>query len=348
MSLTWQFTKLARDFNAQIYVTNDYDTLLAGVLSAWISKKLIHDAHELWPDQFVGVLRSPVIAWYRLVEYTLLKHASLVITVNEFISRELERRYHIERPQVILNVPKRMPSIVMPELQQKPTKIALYQGAYSTDRGLENLIRACEFFYADVVLVIRGYGQIEAQLRELAKPFTNCRIEESIPPNQLILAASKADVGIVPYLPTNLNNYFTSPNKLFEYIQAGLPVVASDLPFLRKIITENAIGYLFDPRNPRDIANSINTATRNEKLLLLRKNVLRIRNHYSWDEEQRKLVKIFGEADNSSDHVPYHRRHSRLNTIINDTPSDATSSKIKTLESHNVMVVTQFKSIKSH
>jgi glycosyltransferase involved in cell wall biosynthesis len=346
LCLTWQFTKLARDFDAQIYVTNDYDTLLAGVLSAWMFKKLIHDAHELWPDQFVGVLRSPVIAWYRLVEHILLKHASVVITVNEFISSELERRYHIKRPQVILNVPNRVPSIRKPELQ-KPIKIALYQGAYSTDRGLENLVRACEFLCADVALVIRGYGEIEAQLRELAKPFTNCRIEQPLPPNQLILAASKADVGIVPYLPTNLNNYFASPNKLFEYIQAGLPVVASDLPFLRKIITENEIGYLFDPRNPRDIANSINTATRNEILPLLRNNILRIRDHYSWNEEQRKLVKIFREVDNSSDHVSCHRRHSGLNAQTNDTSSDVAPSKIKTLESHNLMALAEFKSIRS-
>lgn len=96
----------------------------------------------------------------------------------------------------------------------------------------------------------------------------------------------------MPYIPVNTNNYFASPNKLFEYLQAGLPVVTSDLPFLRKIVTENKIGYLFDPRDPRSIADAINTATTEENLQLLRANVRKIKDHYSWEEEQGKLLAI--------------------------------------------------------
>jgi len=295
LDMTWQFAKAGRDFNAHIYTSNDLDTLLAGVLSAGASRKLVYDAHELWPDQFVGMgtVPSPLIAFFRIMEYVLLKRANAVITVNEFISSELQRRYGIRKAHVVLNVPRMLPQIEAGSSQPHTIKIALYQGLYIRNRGLENLVRACEFLSEDVMLVIRGYGEIEPELRQIAKPFENCRFEKPVPPNQLVSAASSADIGIVTYMPVNINNYLASPNKFFEYIQAGLPVVASDLPFLRKIVTENEIGHLFDPRDPKDIANSINIATREERLRVLKSNVLKIKHRYSWEEEQKKLITIY-------------------------------------------------------
>jgi glycosyltransferase involved in cell wall biosynthesis len=249
-----------------------------------------------------GPVPSSVVALLRISERVLLKRVDCVITVNEFISQELQRRYHVQRPRVILNVPKAVPQIEKLSLQPHVVKIALYQGRYARIRGLENLVRACQFLNKDVILLLRGYGEIEAELREIAKPFTNCRFEEPAPPGQLVCAASSADIGIVPYLPTNLNNYFASPNKLFEYIQAGLPVVASDLPFLRQIVIENEIGYLFDARSPEDIARSINLATRDESLRMLKSNVLKIRHRYSWEEEEKKLSRIYTDIELRSHH----------------------------------------------
>jgi glycosyltransferase involved in cell wall biosynthesis len=90
-----------------------------------------------------------------------------------------------------------------------------------------------------------------------------------------------------------VNNYFASPNKLFEYFQAGVPVVGSNLPFLRAVIIGSGVGHLFDASDPKSIAMAINAATRNERLKQLRINVLRVRGKYSWDEERKKLVGIF-------------------------------------------------------
>lgn len=289
--LTYQLAKVGRVVNAHVYVSADLDTLSAGVLCARGCRRLIYDAHELWPDQFVGTAPSPIIAAFRIAELVLLQAVDAVITVNEFISRELEERYKIRTPWVVLNVPMKESRA---PLSSRPRhgKIALYQGAYQEARGLENLIRACEFLRDDITLVLRGYGPIETELRDIAKGFGNCRFDNPVPQSDLVLAASSADIGIVPYVPVHLDNYFASPNKLFEYIQAGLPVVASDLPFLRKIIAGNEIGYLFDPSDPRCIADAINNAAKDENLLALRANVKRIQARYSWEEEQKRLLTI--------------------------------------------------------
>jgi glycosyltransferase involved in cell wall biosynthesis len=301
--LTWVLWRAGREFNAHVYFTNDLDTLLAGVLCSIGSRKLIHDAHELWPDQFIGmgVYASPAIAWIRLLERLLMKHADVVLTVNEFIAEELQRRYAITMPKVILNTPA-IDHQFEPSRRSglRSKKVALYQGLHTFHRGLEELVMACDFLKDDVILVLRGFGPNEERLREIAERFTNCRFERPVDMEELVpVAATTADVGIVPYVPVNINNYFASPNKLFEYIQAGLPVVGSDLPFLRKIILGDKIGYVFDPRDPRSIAQAINAATRDDILPVLRDNVRKIQQQYSWTEEQKKLLEAVNDVASS-------------------------------------------------
>ena len=301
--LTYVFWKAGRKFNAHVYYTNDLDTLLAGVLCSGASRILIHDAHELWPDQFIGmgIYRSPAIAWMRILERLLIRRAEIVFTVNEFIAEVMQKRYRIEKPHVVLNLPAVDP--LKPGKTPRKTgspKVALYQGLYTSQRGLENVIRACEFLENDVVLVLRGSGPTEQQLRAIAKPFGNCSFEAPVKMSETVTAAAQtADVGLVSYLPVNINNYFASPNKLFEYIQAGLPVVSSDLPFLRSIIAGNEIGLLFDPRDPGDIAAKINMATRDAMLAIFRANVNRVQRRYRWDEEQEKLVSLIRRLTHS-------------------------------------------------
>jgi len=295
LDVSLKFARVGRKLNADIYASNDLDTLLAGVLSASCpARHVVYDAHELWPDMLVGMgYPSPEIAFFRVMELILVRKVATTITVNEFISAELRRRYGISQPHVILNFSGNEARRTQRRFSSRTIKVALYQGAFIRNRGLENLIRACKFLHEDVELVMRGFGEIEKELRLIAEPFNNCRFDRPVPPDKLVLAASSADVGIVSYLPINLNNYYASPNKLFDCIQAGLPVLVSDLPFLREVVTKNKIGYLFDPRNPEDIARAINRATRSENLRVLKRNVLKIRDRYSWKEEQKKLVDIY-------------------------------------------------------
>jgi glycosyltransferase involved in cell wall biosynthesis len=169
----------------------------------------------------------------------------------------------------------------------------LYQGRYAPERGLENLVRAAHHLLPDIGLVFRGYGPIEGELRALASGTKNVRFVQPVPMEQLVDAARDADVGIVSYLSSNLNNYLASPNKLFEYIHAGLPVAASDIPFIRKVVCENDIGAVFDPKDPLSIAESLNRVTRPRELLRHRKRIIAAAKKYSWQVEEKKLLRTY-------------------------------------------------------
>jgi len=282
--------RTAKKQNAQIYCANDFDTLLATILAAGLDRVIVYDSHELWPDMML--VPEPVKAVARSIEKVLISRADFVMTVNEFIAIELASRYSLKRlPQVVYNCP-RVDSL---KLRKRRTsrKVALYQGLYAPERGLENLVRAADYLLPDICLVFRGYGVIEQELRSLSAGRRNVRFDTPVKMSELVSAASEADVGLIPYLPTNLCNYLASPNKLFEYIQAGLPVVASDLPFMRKLILENDIGMLFDARDPRSIASAINGSTRSRVLRRQRANLASVATRYNWEFESEKLLKSY-------------------------------------------------------
>ena len=288
-----RMARVARSLHADIYTSNDLDTLLAGVLARGSEGHLIYDSHEMWVDMWDPPLPAHIRGAYYHLEKTLIRRADAVMTVNPFIAQELAKRYEVKMPSVILNCPEKYGGSLPPRHTMSNTKVALYQGRYASKRGLENLIAATEYFEDDVILVMRGYGGPEHMLRLLAKDRPRCRFMDPVPMEDMVAKASEADVGIVPYLSTNLGNYYASPNKLFEYIQAGLVIAASNLPFLRKVLLEEEIGLTFDPYDPRDIAHVVNTLTREDNLTRLRRNVQKAARKYDWETEGRKLLDLY-------------------------------------------------------
>ena len=293
------FVKAGSVCNANVYVSNDLDTLLpAFICSLILDRNLVYDAHELWTDQLIGLYQeshgypSWLLSLLNNMESRLVKYCDATLTVNEFIADEMQTRHGI-RPDVILNVPRL--SEHSPRYFPQKIKTVLYQGAYGPGRGLENLLRACRYLRRDVTVSLRGFGAYETELRQIAESekITNCRFEGPVPQNHAIAAASRADVGVIPYVPLNLNNYYSSPNKLFDYIQAGLPVVASDVPYLRKVVTRYNIGFLFNAEDIKSIAHAINVATRPATLKRLKNNVEKIRPLFCWEMEEGKYLAIF-------------------------------------------------------
>jgi len=284
--------RAARKIDANIICANDFDTLLIGVLATGFDRILIYDSHELYTDMLlVPPYHKRILQFF---EKLLINRAHFIMTVNELIADVLTKRYSIRRPvYVVYNCPAQT-SVHSPKTRHtNKLKTVLYQGRYTYERGLENLVRASQYLLPDIQLVFRGYGDIEKELRSLASGRPNIRFEDPVAMEDVVEAARSEDVGIVSYLPRDLNNYLASPNKLFEYIQAGLPIAASNVPFMRKIILENDIGALFDPRDPQDIARALNKVTRTEELQRLRKNVAKVAENYSWKVESKKLLQLY-------------------------------------------------------
>lgn len=284
--------RAARKINANIICANDFDTLLIGVLATGFDRVLIYDSHELYADMLiVPPYHKRIVQFF---EKLLINRAHYIMTVNELIAEVLTKRYSIRKPvYVVYNCPAQTLVHSPKTLHAKKLKTVLYQGRYTYERGLENLVRASQYLLPDIQIVLRGYGDIEKELRSLASGRSNIRFEDPVAMEKVVEAARSEDVGIVSYLPRDLNNYLASPNKLFEYVQAGLPIAASNVPFMRKIILENDIGALFDPSDPQDIARVLNNVTRTEELQRLRKNVAKVAEKYSWTVESKKLLQLY-------------------------------------------------------
>lgn len=292
-----------RKLKADVYHSHDLNTLLAGYLSSRITKaKLVYDFHEAYIEQFPPGTYTRIWRFvYSFLEKILIKKSDRLITVCDSLRNWAVENYGISGVAVIMNVSR----YIRPDMRSEKHggKIVLYQGIYMKDRGLEQLIESVKYFNPGIKLILRGKGVIDDYLRQIVKDENLEDRVEFAPPvkmEELVKYASEADIGVIPYIATNLNNKFTTPNKLFEYMTAGLAIAGSDLPELRNIIIGNNLGRLFNPTDPKGIAKVINEILSDEVLLSgLKNNSLKAaRDKYNWEKESRKLITLYEKLCN--------------------------------------------------
>jgi glycosyltransferase involved in cell wall biosynthesis len=294
-------------FDPDIIHIHDLPYLSVGLYAKkYLRIPLVYDAHELYPE--IGTLTAQQKRDLSWVEARAIPHCDLVITVNPFIAEEMAQRYHIPTPEVILNavaVPDGF-QVTLPEdrfRQQFPIppehQILLFQGWLSLDRGLADLVRAMAHVPASIHLVLMGYGE-EAKItlsRLAIEENINQRVhfKDAVSQAELLFWTASADAGIIPYPPVDLNHYYCSPNKLFEFIQAGLPIVANDLPFLRQIVAGEEFGMVAPLTGIESFAQAIRTMF--EPGLggpnRFKKNLLAKAVNYDWQVEETKLLNLY-------------------------------------------------------
>ena len=292
----------ARAAHAAIYHAHDLNNLEVAYRAAQATgAKLVYDAHELFPEMANRWVRLKRKAWSHL-EGKLLPRADLAITVNELIAGEMVNRYAVPPPLVVLNCPDPPPGFDPTKPHNhirerlglpQERKVVLYQGWMSEGRGLEGLVGCAQHLANGAAVVFMGYGEYQAELEKLASKEPQGRIYflPAVPQRELLAYCASADVGVIPYQAVDLNNYYTSPNKLFDFIQAALPIVGSDLPYLRKVIVEDALGVVAKLDTPEAYANAINSVlTRSDGGEGLRANLRRVAPSYTWKTQGEKLV----------------------------------------------------------
>jgi glycosyltransferase involved in cell wall biosynthesis len=297
----WRAYRLARREPIDAVHAHDLNTLAAGAaIARHAGARLVYDSHELYPD--VSTLSELESRVWRTLEPPLIRRADRVITVCESIGEELVRRYGIAPPQILLNCPPAseegrgdpLALRQMAGIESEP--IVLYQGGFVPNRGLEALVRAAALLHRGVI-VLMGWGRLESELAAIVRREglqERVRILPPVTQAELARYTAGADLGVIPYEPVGLNNYFTTPNKLFEYIAAGLPVVASDLPELRKVLVGRRVGLTFAHVDPAAIAEAVNAVLGDQTLLAeLRANALAIRDEYTWERQAMKLRAIY-------------------------------------------------------
>jgi glycosyltransferase involved in cell wall biosynthesis len=294
-------------YEPDILHIHDLPRLRVGALAKKkLQVPLIYDAHELYPE--IGTLTSLQKKILSKKEKRFIKDADAVITVNEYIAAELANRYKIKLPEVIFNStrwPKpKCKSECFDRFREhfgidKGSKIILYQGWMSTSRGLQELTRAMKFVPEFIHLIFMGYGEALGELKEIAqvelKMENRIHFMDAVSQEDLLMWTASADAGIIPYQPVDLNNYFCSPNKLFEFIQAELPIIANDLPFLRKVLEGEGFGIVHKLKIASDYGEAINKMFDEsaETLQFCKENLRNKRSKFCWDNEEEKLLKIY-------------------------------------------------------
>jgi glycosyltransferase involved in cell wall biosynthesis len=226
--------------------------------------RVVYDARDIYMDagnlaRTRGVVRAAVAR----AEKRWARRADRVITVNQPYADVMAKRFAVTGPLVVMNCsyrfqpPEPRPRRFHERLGLDPTcRVVLYQGGFSAGRGIEQLFEAIPTI-DDAVLVLMGYGHQEAVYRERAEGDDlrgRVHILPAVRPIELLDWVASADVVAMPIQPTTLNHRLTTPNKLFEAMAAGVPVVASDLPGMAPIVRETRCGLVVDPTDPGAIA----------------------------------------------------------------------------------------------
>lgn len=282
---------------ADIIVANDLDTLPAACLASVIKRRvLVYDSHEYFTEVPELVDRRTVRNIWQRIEKLILPKVKYAYTVSDSIASAYEREYGISM-KVIRNMPFRITKVQNDNsLRTGNEKIIIYQGALNMGRGLELAIGAMKYT-ENCKLVIAGGGDLETELKALAGSLNlgnKVLFLGIVPPDQLVKFTAQADMGISLEENKGLNYYYALPNKLFDYIQARIPVLVSDLPEMSAIVKRYGIGRVVKTSDPCELS-AVFTEMMSDGTIIAKwkQNLETAAAKLCWENEECKLLEIY-------------------------------------------------------
>ena len=285
----------ARGERVDLWLANDWPTLpIVRKLAAETGVPYAYDTHELAIDEYAERwvwrhVQQPVIA---AIERIGIKGAAFVTCVSGGIAERLAEFHGLaRRPQVVRNIPPYEPSVFRPTGERISV---LYHGWVSPGRNLEGCIESVRLWNPEFSLTIRGPANPEylAHLQGLANNFgvaERVQFSPAVPMVELVRTASRHDVGLFALPNHSLQNVHVLPNKLFEYMMAGLVLCVSDLPEMARIVKDHRLGELIETTTPQAIAAAINRLDR-ASIDTHKRNALAAAKQLCWEIEGEKLA----------------------------------------------------------
>ncbi len=298
---------------ADVHHAHDMEALPAALAAARRDRsQFVYDSHEIFMA-WGAVSRQP--CWLRWLmarwERRMAGDAVALVTVNEAIAAALRARLAPSRVVVVYNCPPRWDPPPTPEDRIRralglpaPTPVVLCHGGFQPGRGLaETAAAMLEPGLEGAHLVLLGYGQQGVFKPLLDDPRLAGRVHHlaAVPPFEVTAWVAGADVDVMAILPTDPNSLLSTPNKLFESLAAGVPVVSSDFPARRRIVLEDPagpLGAVCDPTRPASIATAIRSILELDPAARdrLRARCLRTAHaRWNWETESAKLVRLYAE-----------------------------------------------------
>ena len=279
---------------------NDLDTLLSMWLLSKLKKvPLVYDSHEF----FLGVPeiqnKKMVKFIWQLIERMIFPRLKHVFTVNESIAQLYYKAYNVN-VKVLRNVPEKSKiDLIKTKLDlnlpsDKP--VVILQGSgINVDRGAEELLEAIalqdQFF-----LCVIGKGDVFKQLKERALSqdlSKKTMFIDAIPYKEMMQYTMLSDVGVTLDKPNNLNYEFSLPNKFFDYIKAGIPVVSSHLIEIRKLVEQFNCGTMTTSHDPHEILDALQYAFENRSSF--KKGIRQAKAELVWEKEVIDLINCYQE-----------------------------------------------------
>ena len=278
-------------------LSNDLDTLLPNYLISILQKKsIIYDSHELFPEIPELVYKPFVKKCWSALEAWILPKLKNTYTVCNSIAVFYDKKYNTKF-KTILNLPNKK-DLELGEFPFKTAekKIIIYQGAVNIGRGLELIIDTMEFL-DNCKLVIIGNGDIYKDLvKKVDHKNLNNKIHflGKISPIELQKLTPLANLGISIEEDLGLNYRFALPNKIFDYIQAEVPILVSNLPEMKMISINYNVGEIIKNRKPTELAKQIEELIEKDFSINLKK----AKKELIWGNQEEKLISIFNKSSN--------------------------------------------------
>ena len=285
-----------------VYVANDLDTLAANFLASAIRRKpLVYDSHEYFTEVPELIGRPVVRAVWARLEKMLVPRVDAAYTVCNSIAEVYKEQYKVDF-KVVRNLPvcsateKITHPVTSSHQMSNSSKIILYQGALNLGRGIEAAIRSMQYL-EEAELWLVGDGDLTAQLKELVADLqlgNKVKFLGRLPLHQLHEVTHQADLGISLEEDLGLNYRFALPNKLFDYIQAGVPVLVSDLPEMRSVVEHYQIGAVAGTHGRKELAELMKVALFDqEKRQTWKLNLPLAATELCWQNEEEVLQDIY-------------------------------------------------------
>jgi glycosyltransferase involved in cell wall biosynthesis len=304
--LEWAARIFLRYRNRKIRVVHCHDLfpLPIGLFFKFFTRaKVVYDAHELESERD-GQGRA-LKALSRIVERASLRFADSFIVVSESIGNWYRAAYRMEESRQV-NVVKNVPyvqkiddtaeKLLRKKFGMKDGELLfLYQGALTGGNGIYALLEVFKDEDQKKHIAFMGYGHLEQTIREYESKYPNIHFHPAAKPDEIISYTAGADVGISLPENTCLSYYFCLPNKLFEYLMSGLPVIVSDFPEMAAFIDQNGCGWKSDatPAAFRAVLAEINAEAVREKSAKARA----CRYNYGWHLEEKTLLASYNLLD---------------------------------------------------
>ncbi len=306
----WQARKISPD----IISGHDIFGVFIGYLSSvFVSKekrpKLVYDSHEFEIGRNIKRNKLQILA-ITYLEHFLIKRCEFCIVVNDSIANEVQRIHKLnKRPIVVRNIPetwqidaevcKKKRQDLLKKLNGTVKILLMYHGVVGEERGIETLLDVASNI-KDVGIIILGNCDSKSYKGQLLNKAKSLKIldrvlfQNAVPIKDLWKYVGAIDVSMVLIAPTSKSYYYALPNKLFESIQALTPVIASDLPEMRKIIAAYNIGFLNAPSDINGIVKCVDIMKNNKTQYdLFKKNLISAKKELCWENEKKILIKAY-------------------------------------------------------